>query len=169
MKSIFGFALLMAAAGLAQAADDIPHRQAGLWEHRMQLSTTGNFTHAVQMCTDDSFDNLARQQGASSCSKLSIRRDGDRVVFDSVCQANGSTATSHGSFSGDFNTHFVGQVDTTFSPPLSGMAQTTMRMDARYLGPCKPGQKPGDMTVMGLPAGLDLNEMMKHLPRMPGQ
>jgi len=169
MKTIFGFALLMGLAGPALAADDLPHRQAGLWEHRMQMSTTGNFTHAMQVCTDDKLDDLARQQGASSCSKMSIRREGERVLIDSVCQSGGSTATTHGSLSGDFTTHFVGQFDTAFAPPLNGMANASMRMDARRLGPCKPGQKPGDMTMPGLPAGMNLNDMMKHMPRMPGQ
>jgi len=169
MKVIFGFAVLLAATGLAHAADDIPQRQAGLWEHRMQMSVTGNFTHAVQVCTDEKFDDLARQQGASSCSKMSIRREGERVLIDSVCQSGGSTATTHGSLSGDFATHFVGQFDTSFTPPLNGMANASMRMDARRLGPCKAGQKPGDMIMPGLPSGMNLNDMMKHMPRMPGQ
>ncbi|QID16360.1 DUF3617 family protein [Nitrogeniibacter mangrovi] len=169
MRRIATFASLLCLATGALAADDLPRRQPGLWEHRMQMSTTGSFTHAVQVCTDDKLDDLARQQGASSCSKLSIRRDGDRVLIDSVCQAGGSTATTHGSFSGDFSQHFVGQLATTFAPPLNGMQQTTLRMDARRLGPCKPGQKPGDMVMMGLPGGIDLNEMMKHMPVMPGR
>ena len=52
---------------------------------------------------------------------------------------------------------------------MNGMSTTTMRMDARYLGPCKPGQKPGDMVMQGLPGGIDLNEMMKHMPQMPAR
>jgi hypothetical protein len=169
MNRLFALALLIGLATPALADDALPRRQAGLWEHRMQMSTTGNFTHTVQMCTDDKFDDLARQQGASSCSKLSIQRVGERVVIDSVCQANGSTATTHGSFSGNFDNHFAGQLETRFAPPMNGMSGTTIRMDARRLGPCKPGQKPGDMVMMGLPGGLNLNDMMKQLPRLPGQ
>ncbi len=167
MKRTAAFALLLGLAGHVFADDALPRRQPGLWEHRMQMSTTGNFTHAMQVCTDDKLDDLARQQGASSCTKQSIRREGDRVLIDSVCQSGGSTVTTHGSFSGDFSTHFVGQTTTTFSPPLNGMSKTTMRMDARRLGPCKAGQKPGDMMMQGLPGGINLNDMMKNMPTMP--
>jgi hypothetical protein len=42
-------------------------------------------------------------------------------------------------------------------------------MDARWLGACKPGQRPGDVIMMGMPGMGDINieEMMKNLPQAP--
>lgn len=156
--------LLLLTSALSHAATDLPTRKAGLWEHRMQMSQTGSFTHAVHVCTDGSMDDMAIQQGSSNCSKLDIRRDGDRISVESVCKAGGSTATSRGSFSGDFARQFAGQLSTTFSPPLNGMTQNVMRMEARWLGPCQAGQQPGDVIMQGLPGGINLNELMKQLP-----
>ena len=167
MKRILMLAML--ALPLPTLADDLPKRAPGLWEHRMQMSQTGDFTHSVHVCTDGAMDQLAMQRGASECSKLAFTRDGERVLVESVCQAGGSTASTRGSFSGDFDKHIVGQLMTVFNPPLNGMRQSVMRIDARWLGPCKPGQKPGDVIVQGLPGGMNLNELMRQMPRMPGQ
>lgn len=163
MKTTLGLLLSLTSA-ISLAATDLPQRKAGLWEHRVQMSQTGGFTHAVHVCTDGSLDDMAIQQGASNCSKLNIRQEGDRITVESVCQAGGSTATSRGSFSGDFTSHIAGQVLTTFSPPLNGMQQTTTRIDARWLGPCQAGQQPGDVIMQGLPGGINLNELMKRMP-----
>lgn len=40
-----------------------------------------------------------------------------------------------------------------YRPPLEGMSEVTMTMNARWIGPCKPGQKPGDVDIPGMPAG----------------
>jgi len=163
MKTRISLILVLASVA-AQAASDLPERKAGLWEHRMQMSQTGSFTHAVHVCTDGSMDDMAIQRSASRCAKMDIHRDGERIAIESVCQAGGSTATTRGSFSGDFSKHIVGQMVTTFSPPLNGMKQNVMRIDAQWLGPCKPGQRPGDVIMQGLPGGINLNQLMKQVP-----
>lgn len=168
MKTTLGLLLVLIPA-ISLAAPDLPKRKAGLWEHRMQMSQTGGFTHSVHVCTDGRMDDMAMQQGASNCSKLDIRQQGDRMTVESVCQAGGSTATSRGSFSGDFTSHIAGQITTTFSPPLNGMRQNVMQIDARWLGPCQPGQQPGDVIMQGLPGGINLNELMKRMPGANGR
>ena len=43
------------------------------------------------------------------------------------------------------------------------MSETKLTQEARWLGPCKPGQKPGDIVMPGMPpmnAG-NMQEMMK--------
>ena len=135
----------------------------------MQMDTMPGYTHRVLVCVGDQLDDLATPENATACSKMSIRREGERVLIDTVCTAGGSTVTSQGSFSGDFSQRYAGQMRSTFAPPLHGMASSQMRMEARRLGPCKPGQKPGDTEMQGLPGGVNLNDMMKHMPKMPGR
>ena len=52
------------------------------------------------------------------------------------------------------------------------MASTRMRMEAKWLGPCRPGQKVGDVILPDLPqgmGGIDLNKMMQNLPKLPAR
>ena len=49
---------------------------------------------------------------------------------------------------------------TRFSPPMHGMSQSNMTLDARWLGACKAGQKPGDVIMPNM-GGMNMNEMMK--------
>jgi hypothetical protein len=112
------------------------------------------------MCTDERFDkmSIARSQDAERCTQQSVRREGNAVVLDSVCSHQGSTVRTKGRFSGDFNSRYSGDMHSTFDPPLQGMKEMRQKIEARWLGPCKPGQKPGDVFVEGM-GGMNINEM----------
>ena len=163
---------ILIAPSLGAVESDLPRLKPGLWENVMQMSNLPGYSHRVQTCVDDATVDLMLSPNTGNCSKRTIRREGNRVTIDLVCEADASTVTTHGSFSGDFDARYAGIVTSTFSPPLQGIASTEMRTTAAYLGACKPGQKPGDMVMPDLPAlpgGVNLNEMMKNLPKMPKQ
>lgn len=143
--------LAFSAAALAQ---DAPRRKSGLWEVSMSSPQMPGAMVAKQ-CVDEKTDDLGkRPSGASEkCSRQSVKREGANVVIEAECQVNGSTATSRGVFSGDFNSSYKGEMVTRFSPPLRGMAESRMSFQARHLGPCPPGQKPGEVTMDGMPGG----------------
>jgi len=63
---------------------------------------------------------------------------------------DGSRAQIAGVFTGDFAKHYAGEVRTTYTPPLEGMATTHLKMEARWIGPCQPGQQPGDVVMTGM-------------------
>ena len=52
------------------------------------------------------------------------------------------------------DTGYRTEVDTTFDPPLMDQSKTHSVLEARHTGACKPGQRPGDVT---LPNGQTLN------------
>lgn len=144
--------LLLVAAGAA--AQDVPKRKSGLWEVSMtSAQMPGPMT--TRQCVDEKTDDLARSssRGQEKCSKASVRREAGNVIVETVCQVEGSTATSRGVFSGDFGSAYKGEMTTRFSPPLQGMAETKMSFQARHTGPCAPGQKPGAVMMQGMPGG----------------
>ena len=47
---------------------------------------------------------------------------------------------------------------------MQGMSESNMTQEARWLGPCKAGQKPGDVIMPGM-GGVNINDMMKD-PKM---
>lgn len=164
------------AAATAVYAAEMPKRKSGLWEMQM-TSTHGAF--AMQQCIDQATDDLTRQQAESSpmmpkrggsrpkdkCSTQNVRREGNKFVMDSVCQMEDSMATTHAVVSGAFDSGYRMESKTTFDPPMRGMRESSMSIEAKWLGPCGPGQRPGDISIQGMPGmpgGMpNIQDMMK--------
>ena len=158
--SLSAIVLVGIVASNSVLAQDPPTRKAGLWQQSMAMVGTPGPVTSVTMCTDERMDrmNMQRSQDAERCTRQSVRRDGDAVVLDSVCMHEGSTVRTKGRFSGDFNSRYSGDLHSTFDPPLRGMKEMRQKVEARWLGPCKPGQKPGDVFVDGM-GGININSM----------
>jgi hypothetical protein len=162
MHAVVPLLFLAVIATSAHAALDVPKRKSGLWEIRTERiggppqapATPG----PMLMCIDEKTDDLSRQIGESAakemCSKTDLRRDGDRLVADSVCKFGATTATTQTVMSGRFDAAYDADVRTRYEPPLMGMSESRAVIKARWLGPCKPGQRPGDMV---LPDGMTIN------------
>ena len=156
---------------------DFPARKPGLWEIQTQTgeatgkgASPGGGTHTMQQCIDAATDKAMRDMGQGMGkdmgSKQELRTDGGKLVMDSVCKIGNTVATSHAVISGDFNTAYRMESKSTYSPPLMGRAEGTSAMEARWVGPCKADQKPGDMVM---PNGMKMNvlDMMKNRPKRP--
>jgi len=145
---VMRLALLLVAAPVAADAADLPKRKSGLWE--ISTSQPGGPPGPIaQMCIDEKTDDLTRQLAAGSvtCSKQDIRREGDRYVAESVCRIGDSTATTRAVFSGKFDSAYQADIEAKYSPPLMGMSEGRSTVGARWLGPCRAGQRPGDITM----------------------
>lgn len=148
-------ALLFAATAASAAGVDLPKRKPGLWEV-VTAQAGGPPGPKAQLCIDEKTDDLAQQlaAGAVSCSRQDIRRDGERFISESTCRIADSTATTRMVFSGQFDSAYEVDIDAKYAPPLMGMTEGRSTVRARWLGPCRPGQRPGDIT---LPDGTVLN------------
>lgn len=154
-------------------AIDYPARKPGLWEIKTGEGGASTGTapgQTIQQCIDAATDKAMREMGQGMgkdmCSKQALSSDGGKLVMDSVCKIGNTVATSHAVISGDFQTAYRMESKSTYSPPLMGRAEGTSAMEARWLGPCKVDQKPGDMVM---PNGMKMNvlDMMKNGPRRP--
>ena len=148
---------LFLAAGAAGAAD-APQRKSGLWEITNTMGGSHPMSNTMQQCVDAKTDKLTEQGGQhgaeKQCSKNDIKRDGNKVVSDSVCKVDKTTVTTHAEFSGDFGSNYRGDIKSAYNPPMNGMKDMQMTLTAKWLGPCKPGQKPGDIVM---PGGMKFN------------
>ena len=137
-------ALLAATAALA---DEPPSRKSGLWEIKVLNSGAGAQT--MQQCIDRKTDDMMRDQARgleqSACSKKELRREGANLVAESVCKVGSSTATTRAVFVGSFDSAYKVDIRSTYEPPYQGMRESRTQLEARWLGPCKPGQKPGQL------------------------
>jgi len=157
-------------------AAEIPARKAGLWEMKMTLEGRAAVMPTIQHCIDAATDKQMNSMGgnprAENCSKKDVQVSGSTVTVDSVCTiGNGATATSHAVVTGDFNAAYVVKVNSKRAggPAVPGMpAETNMTIEAKWLGPCKADQKPGDM-IMGNGMKMNINDASKMgAPAMPG-
>ncbi|CAG1010489.1 hypothetical protein BURK2_04045 [Burkholderiales bacterium] len=140
--------LFIAAPALAQSLD-LPARKDGLWQ--MSTASAGSPPSISTMCIDKTFGKEMMQMGSGMqkemCSKHDLKREGNKVHMHSVCKFGETLATTQGTavFSGD--TGYRMDMHTLYNPPVMGMKEAKTTIEAKWLGPCKPGQKPGDVTM----------------------
>jgi hypothetical protein len=143
----FASLLCVLALPLASAAD-LPKRKAGLWEVSSAMEGMP-MRSAMQVCVDAASDNLMQQRSRekTDCSVMDVKTAGGKVTVHSVCKVEKTTATTDAVFTGSFETSYKGDIQMRYSPPMEGVSQMKITQDARWLGPCKPGQKPGDTSM----------------------
>ncbi len=132
-----------------------PRRKPGLWEVRNSAGDTlgmPSTSYCVGDRTDTQENHLDRAAGEKgSCSIGAFKLVGISWVAESVCKESRSTVVSQSIASGDFQTQY--RIDTLvfYSPPLANNKREDREsVVARYLGPCGPGQRPGDLVVPGM-------------------
>jgi hypothetical protein len=141
------------------AADDLPVRKAGLWEMKVMRAGSPRPDMTMQHCTDETTDKemstAFSPMSKEICSKKDIQKTATGFVSDSVCGIAGVSITSHSEIVGDFNSAYT--VKTTAHSdggPAAMKGDHVTTIEAKWLGACKPDQKPGDIMM---PSGLKMN------------
>jgi hypothetical protein len=157
----------MVAHGAAAAGpEQLPIRKAGLWEIKMVRTGSPVPPITMQHCTDETTDRhmngMASPVAQHTCSKQDVRKTATGYVTDSVCTTAGLSITSHAEVVGDFNSAYTVNVVSHTEGGPAGARDATSRIEAKWLGPCAPDQKPGDMVM---PGGRKINVMDLQQPR----
>jgi hypothetical protein len=150
-------------------ADDLPMRKAGLWE--MKLVREGaqlpemTMQHCTDAATDKEMNNSVSPIAKQICSKQDVVKTATGYISDSVCSIAGVGMTTHAEIVGDFNSGYTVTSISHSDKGLTGKpTDTTTKIQAKWLGACKPDQKPGDIMM---PGGFKLNvkdaEKLKNL------
>ena len=135
-------------------AVEMPIRKAGLWE--MKVVRTGSATPEVTMqhCTDESTDKAMstafQPMSKEICSKHEVQQTATGYVTVSVCNLAGVAMTSHSEITGDFNSAYTVKTTSHSEHGPPGLpSDSTTTIEAKWLGACKPDQKPGDVVMPG--------------------
>jgi Protein of unknown function (DUF3617) len=152
-------------------AVEMPIRKAGLWEMKVVRSGSATPEMTMQHCTDESTDkemsSTFSPMAKEMCPKQDIQKTATGYVSDSVCKVGAVSITSHSDIVGDFNSAYtVKSKSHNAGGPASVPADSTTTIEAKWLGACKPDQKPGDIV---LPGGMKMNvkDMEKLKALMP--
>ena len=163
MRRIFscglGVCLLTLLPALGARAAELPLRKPGLWEMKLVRTGSPMPEMTMQHCTDETTDKeMATTFSPMSkeiCSKRDIQQTATGYVTDSVCSVAGGSMTSHSDIVGDFNSAYTIKMTAHSERGPAGLPHdTTMTIEAKWLGACKPDQKPGDIVM---PGGFKLN------------
>lgn len=162
-------ACLLAALPAADAgAVELPMRKAGLWE--MKTMRTGSpmpevtMQHCTDAATDKEMNSSFSPASKEMCSRQDIQKTATGYVTDFVCAVAGMTITSHSEISGDFNAAYtVKSTSHSQGGPAGVPRDSTTTIEAKWLGACKPDQKPGDIMM---PGGIKMN--IKDMEKLKG-
>jgi hypothetical protein len=145
------------------SAVDYPTRKAGLWE--LTMTMTSGRTMTMSQCTDPSIDKdmiaNASPNVQQACTRSDLQKTATGYASGSTCKFGAMTTVSHSEIAGDFNAAYTVTVTGHNTGGPAGMpADTNMTMAAKWVGPCKADQTPGDMIM---PGGVKMNvkEMQK--------
>lgn len=165
--------LLVSALFAGTAAADslqLPLRKAGLWDIQMQHEGNKLPNMSISQCTSEAVDREFTSEFApaakQTCEKTDIQKTATGYVSDSVCSVAGATIKSHAETTGDFNSAYTVKVTTHSEGGRLGTRDTAMTLTAKWIGECKPGQKPGDVIM---PGGFKMNlqDMQKMKAMLP--
>ncbi len=131
-------------------AQDYPQLKPGQWEMTTSSSKSADARpNKMTMCTDAVVQKQMMDMGKGLsrdlCSKLDVRREGDKYIGDSVCKVGESTMTSHSVMTVQGDTAYKTVVTATYDPPLMGMKDANTTIEGRNTGPCRDGLTPGDV------------------------
>ena len=115
----------------ASAFEPGPHKP-GLWEMRVQTEGHTMVEHVCFDATTDATQNaIADAYMKQHCTKNEMRQEGGKWIADSICAGSGTLHTV-----------------TTASGDSAYHTEGSITVDSQWLGPCKPGQKPGAIEIM---------------------
>jgi hypothetical protein len=156
-KQLLGLAAVCLAVGTAHAVE-LPIRKPGLWDMKMLPSGQMpgmTMQHCTDAATDKRMSDAFMPMAKNVCSKTETQKTANGYVTNSVCTVAGVTATTRADVVGDFNSAYT--VKTTSqapNAPKGAPRDSNITIEAKWLGACAAGQKPGDIMM---PGGLKMN------------
>jgi Protein of unknown function (DUF3617) len=152
--SLFPALLVLAQfAAPAARAVEAPVRKAGLWEMKVVRTGSPMPEMTMQHCTDEATDKAMSTGFApasnETCTKHDIEKTATGYVTDSVCSVGGMSVTSHADITGDYNSAYTVKSTSRTERAPSPPRDSTMTIEAKWLGACKPDQKAGDIVMPG--------------------
>jgi hypothetical protein len=171
MRRRFAFAALVLVYAAPAFAIDMPARKPGLWELKIDFEGRKLPVRVMKQCTDATSDKVMNSNFGGSaqeaCSKQDVTKSATGMVIDSVCKFGDSTTTSHAVVTGSFDSAYTVSVTSTREggravPGMPSTGATQMTIQAKWLGPCAAGQRPGDVIMAN---GMTMNVL--DIPKMP--
>jgi hypothetical protein len=145
------FSLAFFAVVTLAAQTQMPTRKAGLWESTMSGTSSlaaeggGKIKHCIDASTDQAA--MTGAMAGKACKQGPIVKTAAGYETEATCQMGGMTSKSKSIVSGDFNSQVTVDVTSLITTGSGPAKESKTKIDARYVGPCEAGQKPGDVIM----------------------
>ncbi|MGH6986192.1 MAG: DUF3617 domain-containing protein [Caulobacteraceae bacterium] len=150
---IFAAIALAALPAASQtAASKFPPRKPGWWRMAMTISGSpqGPLHPTTYVCVGPG-DRLGSPVGVHeppNCPRKGAERISAGWRFQSECKVGPMTISTEGTVTGNLNSGYSVEVTTRMSPPPTPqMSEINTHIDAKWLGACPAGKKPGDIQM----------------------
>lgn len=134
--------------GLVPAfADELPQRKPGLWESK---STSAEGQTSAKQCVGAGTDRaMVGGMAGAACSKMEVTKTATGYAVATECAIGQIKAVGSSVVTGDFQTSVrtEGTTKLTGMPGQAGMVERKLVVEAKRVGDCGPGQKPGDIIM----------------------
>jgi hypothetical protein len=147
--------ILLASGSVLAAGPSLPLHRPGLWQQTMTQDGVTNPNASSQVCYDPASETKIAAMGDQFSNKNCPSRqvvhnpDGSWTMSGTCTFQQGWKTTSRATLAGDFNTEVTTTIDATTvgapAPPMNGAHHTVLLQT--WLGPCKPGQRGGDVIM----------------------
>lgn len=114
-----------------------PTRRDGVWETTMAMN--GGEPMVQKMCFTPEVEKKVQATKAEARPRYEVRREGASWIVDSTCTVLGKVTGGRVVTTGDFTSRIRAEVS---SKDAEG-TKSTMTLEARWLRPCGPNEKPG--------------------------
>jgi hypothetical protein len=161
--TIYGLASIAVFAASVAAADPLPHQKLGLW---LQDMTTMGQHITSQFCIDaateakiSAFSSTMAHSDKCHPGPIVHEADGSWTNVNTCEFRPGAKRTTRVVISGDFNSKLT--MTLTSLPDSKAIMSST----STWAGPCKPGQRGGDVIMSN---GMKMNVLDSANPGKPG-
>ncbi len=147
MKLVLIAALGSLVALPAMAQQQLPQRKPGLWETK-SVGNEGE-TLAKQCVGAGTDQSVVGGLAAGACSKMLITKTATGYAVETECTVGQIKASGSSVITGDFQTSVRTEGTTKISgmPGQAGPVERKLVVEAKRVGDCAAGQKPGDIIM----------------------
>ncbi|MEO8740867.1 MAG: DUF3617 family protein [Casimicrobiaceae bacterium] len=146
-------ALAAAMFGGEALAAEPPVLKSGLWEvTRANPQQPPDRRPVTTMCLDESVQAQMREFGMGAtkemCSQNERKVESNRMTMSATCKLGQTTMKTQSVMTFASNTAYHMEGTASYDPPMPNMPrESKTSVDAKWVGPCKAGQQPGDVTL----------------------
>jgi len=145
-------------------AADLPVLKSGLWEVSRASTQQSDQKHLTTMCLDESVQAQMREFSMGVAKEMCPQNDrtieGNRMTVTATCNLGPTTMKTRSVMVFTGNTSYHTYATASYDPPFMDMTDAKSTVDGKWVGPCKPGQQPGDI-VTETGQTINMKSMMK--------
>jgi len=136
-----GVADALATQDVAISADQLPTVRAGSWQET--TITNGGAPDTTLVCESGPIADLDNMgEGCNQRTYRKLAANGGYTI-DIVCFHDASKSVMHALLKGDFNADYTADGTSTDDEPGHPTEVSMHHLNARYVGPCTPGEMTG--------------------------